>query len=126
MTVLHVKKMATKPQNNSGVLVAIAKIETKLDILTVDVKDLKDGMKSDIENLKIDKISRGDAISMQNEMLGKQVDLEADVKELKKDVVSLQDSRISYRASLKVWVLLGGGIWSIATILLSVWLTTKI
>lgn len=124
--VSHAKKMATKLTNNSGVLVAIAKIETKLDILTVDVKDLKDGMKSDIENLKIDKISRGDAISMQNEMLGKQIDLEASVKELKKDVVSLQDSRISYRASLKVWILLGGGIWSIATIFLSVWIATKL
>lgn len=124
--VSHAKKMANKLTNNSGVLVAIAKIETKLDILTVDVKDLKDGMKSDIENLKIDKISRGDAISMQNEMLGKQIDLEASVKELKKDVVSLQDSRISYRASLKVWILLGGGIWSIATIFLSVWIATKL
>lgn len=118
--------MTAKTSNNSGVLVAIAKIETKLDILTVDVKDLKDGMKSDIENLKIDKISRSDAVSMQNEMLGKQVDLESDVKELKKDVVSLQDSRISYRASLKVWVLLGGAIWTLTTLILSALIAMKI
>lgn len=118
--------MAVKPANNSGVLVAIAKIETKLDILTVDVKDLKDGMKADIETLKVDKISRSDAVSMQNEMLGKQVDLESDVKDLKKDVVSLQDSRIAYRASLKVWVLLGGAVWSVATILFTLWISTKL
>lgn len=118
--------MAAKLPSNSGVLVAIAKIETKLDILTVDVKDLKDGMKADIETLKVDKISRGDAVSMQNEMLGKQIDLESNMKDLKKDVVSLQDSRISYRAQLKVWVILGGGIWSVATIFLSVWIATKL
>lgn len=118
--------MAAKPSNNSGLLVAIAKIETKLDILTVDVKDLKDGVKADIENLKVDKISRSDAVSMQNEMLGKQVDLESDVKDLKKDVVSLQDSRIAYRASLKVWILLGGGMWSIATILFTLWISTRL
>lgn len=118
--------MATKPSQNSGVLVAIAKIETKLDILTVDVKDLKDGMKSDIEYLKVDKISRGDAVSMQNEMLGKQVDLEGDFKELKADVVSLQDSRIAYRASLKVWILLGGGVWTIVTLILGTLIELRI
>lgn len=118
--------MATKPSNNSGVLVAIAKIETKLDILTVDVKDLKDGMKADIEYLKVDKISRGDAVNMQNEVLGKLIDLESDVKELKKDVVSLEESRVSYRAQIKVWIFLGGGVWTLATLILSALIAMKL
>jgi hypothetical protein len=115
--------MATKPPNpNSNVLVAIAKIETKLDILTVDVKDLKDGMKADIEFLKVDKISRADAVRNQTESMSQIMDIESVARDASKRLTNLEDSRISYRAQLKVWIILGGGMWTVATIVFSAWL----
>lgn len=106
-------------------LVAIAKLETKMDALTSDVRDLKDGMKADIEFLKVDKISRADAVRNQTESLSQIVDLKEQVKTLEDSVTGLEDSKIAYLAQLKVWVLLGGSVWTLATIVLSVYLTNK-
>lgn len=117
--------MALKSSNNSGVLVAIAKIETKLDILTVDVKDLKDGMKADIEFLKVDKISRSDAVRIQTEDLSRHIETEQTVKSQGERILDLEESRISYRAYIQAWVLLGGAAWTLATLLLGVWLNSK-
>lgn len=117
--------MSTKAPNNSSILVAIAKLETKMDGLTIDVRDLKDGMKSDIEFLKVDKISRADAVRNQTEILGQVIDLKEEVKKLQDSVTGLEDSKIGYLAQLKVWVLLGGSVWTLATIVLSVYLTSK-
>lgn len=49
-------------KTSSDVLVAIATLETKVDLLSADVKEIKDGTKSDIEFLKVDKISRAEAV----------------------------------------------------------------
>lgn len=118
--------MATKTSNNSSVLVAIAKLETKMDSLTIDVRDLKDGMKADIEFLKVDKMSRGDAVRIQTEDMVRHDKTEEEVEKQGERITNLEDSRIAYRAQLKVWVLLGGGIWTIITLILGTLIALKI
>lgn len=97
-----------------------------MDSLTIDVRDLKDGMKSDIEFLKVDKISRADAVRIQTEDMVRHDKTDECTEKLDSRITGLEDSRIAYRASLKVWIFLGGGIWSIATIILSAWISNKI
>lgn len=118
--------MATKPQNNSSVLVAIAKLETKMDSLTIDVRDLKDGMKSDIEFLKVDKISRADAVRIQTEDMTRHAIAEDKTEKLGDRIANLEDSRIAYLASLKVWILLGGGAWTVIILILGALIAIKL
>lgn len=118
--------MATKPQNNSSVLVAIAKLETKMDSLTIDVRDLKDGMKSDIEMLKVDKMSRSEAVRIQTEDMVRHDKTEDCTKELDIRITGLEDSRIAFKAQLKVWILLGGAVWTIITLILGTLIAIKI
>lgn len=118
--------MVTKTSNNSSVLVAIAKLETKMDSLTIDVRDLKDGMKSDIEFLKVDKMSRGDAVRIQTEDMVRHDKTDEEVEKQGERITNLEDSRIVYRAQLKVWVLLGGGIWTIITLILGTLIALKL
>lgn len=107
-------------------MVAIAKLETKMDSLTIDVRDLKDGMKSDIEFLKIDKISRADAVRNQTDSMTKIGELEDTLAKNDQRITDLEDSRIAYRAQLKVWVFLGGGVWTVIVLILGALIAIKL
>lgn len=54
----------------------LVELKTEMSGLRDDVKELKDGIKSDIEFLKADKISRADAVRMQTDSLTRDTDYE--------------------------------------------------
>lgn len=67
-------------QGNRDLLVELrtqmAAVVTSIDTLHSEMKDIKDGMKSDIEFLKTDKISRADAVHIQTDQQTFNVDIE--------------------------------------------------
>lgn len=77
--------MATK-KSNTDILVAIATIETKIDQMTRDVQEIKDGTKSDIEALKVNKISREEMVHVQTDLLSRDTDKETRLRFLEQYV----------------------------------------
>lgn len=71
---------------NTDILVAIATLETKVDAMSTDIKEMKDGVKVDIEFLKVDKISRADAVHIQTENQTIHVDFESRLRFLERYV----------------------------------------
>lgn len=67
-------------KTSSDVLVAIATLETKVDMLSADVRDIKDGTKADIEFLKVDKISRAEAVRINTDQAVVNADIETRIR----------------------------------------------
>lgn len=72
--------MAPPKKTNTDILVAIATIETKVDNLTSEVKEMKDGVKADVEFLKVDKISRAEAVHVNTAQQTINTDIETRVR----------------------------------------------
>lgn len=99
----------TITKDESAILVAIGKLETKVDGLTEDVvaarqeiKDINTGFSARLLNLESNAVSK-----FQYDQLAERV-------------VALEDNNIALTATLKVWLLLGGGVWSVVLVVISV------
>lgn len=76
--------MTPKKDSNTDILVAIATLETKLDILSEDVSEIKNGTKADIEFLKTDKISRNEMVRINTDQTTLNVDFESRLRFIEK------------------------------------------
>jgi len=103
----------------------LVELRTTLASVQRDIKEIKDGTSAKISFLETDKLSRSEAVRLNNENLSKHTEYEETLKANDKRITTLEDSRIEYRATIKAWVIIGGGIWTLATIIFSVWLATK-
>lgn len=110
---------ASITKDESNILVAIGKIETQMDGLRIDVagaraeiKEINTGITARLLNLEANSVSK--------------IEVNPKLDDHDERITNLEDSRIAYKASLKVWVILGGGTWSIAVVAFSVWLATVV
>ncbi len=68
--------MTESEKTNTDIFVAIGILETKLDILSKSVAEIKDGTKADIEGLKVNKIGREEMSRLNLEQNTINVDIE--------------------------------------------------
>lgn len=125
------KKEFSTDKNFLDLLVEVTKVSSKMDGMTVametlnvNMKELRDGTKTDIEFLKTDKISRSEAVRIQTDAMTQHQELEDTVKAQAKEIESLKESRIAFRASLKAWLLVGGAVWTILVLIAGVLIET--
>jgi hypothetical protein len=109
----------TITKDESNILVAIGKIETQMD-----------GLRGDIAGgrIEIEKINTGLAnrvLNLEGNSVSK-LEVNPKLDEYENRITVVESDIASDRASRKVWVIVGGGAWTIATIIFSVWLSTKL
>lgn len=116
--------------NFLNLLVKVTEVGSKMDGMTVametlntNMKELRDGTKSDIEFLKVDKISRADAVRIQTDAMTAHAELADSVASNSKRITDLEDSRIAYRAQMRLWLIFGGGTWSLILVVLTVYIS---
>lgn len=78
-TSTNMVKTTTK-NSNTDILVAIGVLQTKVDILSEDIREMKDGTKIDIQFLKDDKVSRAEMVHINTEQVTINLDVETRIR----------------------------------------------
>lgn len=102
-------KSSTITKDESNILVAIAKLETHMANMADDISAAR---------LEIKEINTGTGTRLLNLESNAVTKLEHNL--LDERVENLEKSRIAYRATMKAWIIMGGGAWSIVLIVASV------
>jgi hypothetical protein len=96
-------------KDESNILVAIGKLETMFDGMTAELK----GVRSEVTEIKNGYANR--LLQLEGNAVNK-----IQYDQLEDRVDALERSRIEYRAMIKAWVIIGGGVWSVTLIVASV------
>lgn len=84
---------------------------SEISAARAEIKEINTGITARLLNLESNSLSR--------------IEVNPRLDVFDERITDLEDSRIAFRASIQVWLLLGGAIWTIVTLLLSIWLSTK-
>lgn len=84
----------------------LVELRTTLTAVQTDIKEIKDGTAAKLQFLETDKLSRAEAVRLNNENLAKHTDFSEQIDTNAKRITDLEDSRIGYRATIKAWVLM--------------------
>lgn len=87
-------------------------IVTEISAARAEIKEINTGITARLLNLESNSLSK--------------IEVNPKLDEFDERITGLEDSRIAYRAQLKVWVLLGGAIWTIFTLILGTLIALKI
>lgn len=87
-------------------------IVSEISAARAEIKEINTGITARLLNLESNSLSR--------------IEVNPRLDEYDERITSLEDSQIAYLAQLKVWVLLGGAVWSLAIVVLSVYLAVRI
>lgn len=77
-----------------------------------EIKEINTGITGRLLNLESNSLSK--------------IEVNPKLDEFDERLTNLEDSRIAYRAQLKVWVLLGGAVWTVITLVLGTLIALKI
>lgn len=109
-------------RDESNILVAIGKLETKFDSMSVDfarmsveVKDINTGYSARLLNMESNAVSKIEFIQVEKTMNEKY-----EVHDV--IIAEILASRAIWRGQVKAWLLVGGGAWSFVFALLMMWL----
>ena len=110
-------KSPTISKDESNILVAIGKLETQMDGLRVDmagarieIKEINTGITARILNLESNSVSK--------------IEINPKLEEYETRITNLETAGASNRGQIKVWVIIGGGVWTISLIFISIFITT--
>lgn len=87
-------------------------IVNEISAARAEIKEINTGITARLLNLESNSLSK--------------IEVNPKLDEYDERITSLEDSQIAYLAQLKVWVLLGGAVWTLATIAFSVFIAIKI
>lgn len=111
-------KSQTISKDESNILVAIGKIETQMDGLRgdmaaarVEIKEINTGITARLLNLEANAVSK--------------IEVNPKLDEYEKRITNLETTKATNQATVRPWVIIGGALWTIATIIFSAWLATK-
>lgn len=103
----------------------MARVETLLEIVSRDVKEMKDAQALQIREIQAQKMDRTEFNRLNSEYLQHQVDMEGEITDLQKAQVNLAKVIDIALAQLRVWKFIGGGAWSIILAALVYYFFTK-
>lgn len=84
---------------------------SEISAARAEIKEINTGITARLLNLESNSLSK--------------IEVNPRLDEYDERITSLEDSQIATQAQIKVWIILGGAVWAIVTLLLGVWLSTK-